>query len=272
MTFYKDDIIEIISESNADWWTGKANGRTGLFPSNYVEKLVHPVPPALANLNSSSPNPQSIVVHVHQPQSQSEASQPQYAAYNRTPQAPPMHHESDKGEKKEGKYSQLKSTMAHSAAGGLGFGAGTWDHSLRLLSFSPSDRWMGNRCCDRRGSRPRHLLDLRAPPARAPRRPICRPCSWPIHRVRCGVEIDSRSAQAIGVLLHIKSSVSVSFQEGLWLDWRSRLARIHPDLLLCFPLSVFFAPSRLDCYMHMADLFLRIVNVTAFDLTYVTLW
>jgi len=126
LTFYKDDIIEIISESNADWWTGKVNGRTGLFPSNYVEKLVHPVPPALANLNSSSPsNPQQIVLHVHQTQPEA-SQQPQYVPHRGTQAAPPVqHHESERPEKKEGKYSQLKSTMAHSAAGGLGFGAGT---------------------------------------------------------------------------------------------------------------------------------------------------
>ena len=119
MTFYKDDIIEIVSEANADWWTGKVNGRTGLFPSNYVEKLVHPVPPALANLNSSSPsNPQQIVVHVHQPQPEPD---PQYGPYRSTHAPAQVQHE---GEKREGKYTQLKSTMAHSAAGGLGFGAG----------------------------------------------------------------------------------------------------------------------------------------------------
>lgn len=28
-----------MEETNADWWTGKVNGRRGLFPSNYVEKM-----------------------------------------------------------------------------------------------------------------------------------------------------------------------------------------------------------------------------------------
>lgn len=42
-------MIEVIEENNPDWWTGKVNGKQGLFPSNYVEKIaparaVPPVP------------------------------------------------------------------------------------------------------------------------------------------------------------------------------------------------------------------------------------
>lgn len=39
MSFSEGDIIEIVAETNADWWTGSFNGRQGLFPSNHVEKL-----------------------------------------------------------------------------------------------------------------------------------------------------------------------------------------------------------------------------------------
>ena len=39
LTFAPGDIITLIQETNADWWTGKAHGRTGLFPSTYVEKV-----------------------------------------------------------------------------------------------------------------------------------------------------------------------------------------------------------------------------------------
>lgn len=37
--FKKGDIIQVIkkTESTNDWWTGSLNGRTGIFPSNYVE-------------------------------------------------------------------------------------------------------------------------------------------------------------------------------------------------------------------------------------------
>lgn len=44
LSFHAGDIIDIISETNADWWTGKINGRQGLFPSNYVEKLASRAP------------------------------------------------------------------------------------------------------------------------------------------------------------------------------------------------------------------------------------
>lgn len=33
------DIIDIVDETNADWWTGRNRGKQGLFPSNYVQKL-----------------------------------------------------------------------------------------------------------------------------------------------------------------------------------------------------------------------------------------
>ena len=39
MTFAAGDIVEIVEESNADWWVGRLNGKQGLFPSNYVEKI-----------------------------------------------------------------------------------------------------------------------------------------------------------------------------------------------------------------------------------------
>ena len=39
MSFHAGDIIEIVAETNADWWTGRINGKQGLFPSNYVEKI-----------------------------------------------------------------------------------------------------------------------------------------------------------------------------------------------------------------------------------------
>jgi hypothetical protein len=39
LSFRAGDVIEIISEMNPDWWTGRINGRDGLFPSNHVEKI-----------------------------------------------------------------------------------------------------------------------------------------------------------------------------------------------------------------------------------------
>ena len=39
LEFHKGDILEITREINQDWWEGMIDGRTGLFPSNYVERL-----------------------------------------------------------------------------------------------------------------------------------------------------------------------------------------------------------------------------------------
>ncbi|KAG9058244.1 hypothetical protein FS842_011124 [Serendipita sp. 407] len=64
LSFEKGAIIEVIKENNEgilpftmgspftavtderspDWWTGKCNGRTGIFPSNYCELLQYPLP------------------------------------------------------------------------------------------------------------------------------------------------------------------------------------------------------------------------------------
>lgn len=43
LSFAAGDIIEIVEETNADWWTGKVHGKQGLMPSSYVEKLREPV-------------------------------------------------------------------------------------------------------------------------------------------------------------------------------------------------------------------------------------
>jgi hypothetical protein len=40
LSLYVGEIIEIVKEANADWWTGRNKaGKEGLFPSVYVEKL-----------------------------------------------------------------------------------------------------------------------------------------------------------------------------------------------------------------------------------------
>ena len=39
LSFEAGDIIEIVEETNADWWTGRVNGKQGLFPSAYVERV-----------------------------------------------------------------------------------------------------------------------------------------------------------------------------------------------------------------------------------------
>lgn len=37
LSFRAGDVIEIVEETNEDWWTGRFNGKQGLFPSNYVK-------------------------------------------------------------------------------------------------------------------------------------------------------------------------------------------------------------------------------------------
>ncbi|KAF7375140.1 SH3-domain-containing protein [Mycena sanguinolenta] len=50
LSFRAGDTIEIIEETNSDWWTGRLNGREGVFPANYVEKL--PPQPAPSPYNA----------------------------------------------------------------------------------------------------------------------------------------------------------------------------------------------------------------------------
>ncbi|KAF7258245.1 hypothetical protein EG68_04776 [Paragonimus skrjabini miyazakii] len=40
LSFFRGDVIEVIGQENEHWWRGRLpNGRTGLFPSNYVDLL-----------------------------------------------------------------------------------------------------------------------------------------------------------------------------------------------------------------------------------------
>jgi LAS seventeen-binding protein 1/2 len=59
LSFSAGDIIDIIEETNDDWWTGRVHGREGLFPSNHVEKLNAPrnIPPAPAPAKKPAKKP-----------------------------------------------------------------------------------------------------------------------------------------------------------------------------------------------------------------------
>ena len=39
LAFEAGDIINLISKDEEAWWKGELNGRTGVFPSNYVEEM-----------------------------------------------------------------------------------------------------------------------------------------------------------------------------------------------------------------------------------------
>ncbi|EAU85065.2 hypothetical protein CC1G_04161 [Coprinopsis cinerea okayama7 len=134
LQFSAGDIIDIIEETNADWWKGRFNGKEGLLPANYVEKLRSPPPPppapAPAPQGTGRPyKPFGAAFHgVEQPQPPQAqyGNQPQYGS-----QPPPpgqgvnhvgLQDTGDQEEKKKG-FGKYKSTLAHSAAGGVGFGA-----------------------------------------------------------------------------------------------------------------------------------------------------
>ena len=114
MTFRAGDVIEIIEETNADWWMGRFNGREGLVPANYVQKLE--AAPATSSTAGPTPGPRPY--------------KPFGAAYHGAagssggnPNVSGLQEKQDSEEKKS-KISGLKNTLAHSAVGGAGFGAG----------------------------------------------------------------------------------------------------------------------------------------------------
>ncbi|KAN0092811.1 SH3 domain containing protein [Tylopilus felleus] len=155
LTFEAGEIIEIVAETNADWWTGRSrSGKQGVFPSNYVEKLPPPsLPPifvpeprmSVASFHSkgsaeqrySSPAPQAL------PQPYGAAPQTQYpppGGYYSSPAGPPPGAVTNysygppagappaqgggQAPERKGRFGGLGQIMAQSAAGGAGFGAG----------------------------------------------------------------------------------------------------------------------------------------------------
>jgi len=110
LSFSAGETIEIVEETNPDWWSGRCRGRQGLFPSNYVEKL----PPGSGPQDRGNYNPPSygMVPSMSPPGGPPNGS---VIVSNDQQQQP---------DKKKSKFGGLGNTMATSAAGGLGFGAG----------------------------------------------------------------------------------------------------------------------------------------------------
>ncbi|KAF8558102.1 SH3-domain-containing protein [Imleria badia] len=115
LSFATGETVEVLSEKNEDWWLGKARGKEGLFPANHVEKV-----------EPTSPAPAPVVTTTGRPY------HPFGAALHGTDVPPPngggvnsvgLQQASGQAEKKT-KYGALGNTMAQSAAGGVGFGAG----------------------------------------------------------------------------------------------------------------------------------------------------
>lgn len=148
MSFKSGDVFEVITETNADWWTGRHNGRQGLFPSNYVEKIGEHQSP-------SSPNEKQIFSANHdraaQPYSPGYPS-PQYQppmgppmgyqnppmVYNPYPAGPPVQQQQQPPPEqqqppKKSRFGGMGNTLAQSAVGGVGFGAGTFNYAATIL-------------------------------------------------------------------------------------------------------------------------------------------
>ncbi|KAG2110923.1 SH3-domain-containing protein [Suillus discolor] len=169
LSFNAGDIIEIVKETNADWWTGRGKtGKQGLFPATYVEKLaprsVSPpmsfpefpktrtsldskyglasepkyIPPGLPGPPQYS-SPQPVVQQYPPPPGPPTGgyhppgppaggypppSGPPGPPYNPYPGNPPVAQPVPQQPPKKGRFGNLGATMAQSAAGGLGFGAG----------------------------------------------------------------------------------------------------------------------------------------------------
>lgn len=109
LSFKQGDVIEILEETSPDWWNGRLNGREGMFPSNRCIKLE---PAATTTSQSTGPG---RYLSTHNSSSTFSSS----TGVNKFGLKPA----SVDPEKKD-KYGKLKSTMANSAAGGVGFGAG----------------------------------------------------------------------------------------------------------------------------------------------------
>ncbi|KAG2058568.1 SH3-domain-containing protein [Suillus hirtellus] len=169
LSFNAGDIIEIVKETNADWWTGRSKtGKQGLFPATYVEKLasrsVSPpmsfpeLPKTRTSLDSKYgltsepkymppglPGPPQYsssqpVVQQYPPPPGPPAggyhppgppaggypppSGPPGPPYNPYSGNPPVAQPVPQQPPKKGRFGNLGATMAQSAAGGLGFGAG----------------------------------------------------------------------------------------------------------------------------------------------------
>lgn len=116
LSFAAGELIEVVLEKNEDWWLGRVRGREALFPSNHVESLDA----------STIPQADAVATTAKKPY------RPFGAALHGTDKPPAagvgvnsvgLQEASGQAEKKN-KYGKYGNTMAHSAAGGVGFGAG----------------------------------------------------------------------------------------------------------------------------------------------------
>ncbi|GAA5941649.1 hypothetical protein JCM10213_002330 [Rhodosporidiobolus nylandii] len=150
LPFRTGDIITIEEEVNGDWWKGSLNGRTGLFPSNHVERLppstsstpapaynpsyAPPPPPQQHNPSYASPPATSPYAYA-QPQNYGSEKHSSFAPppppvaanpYAPPPAAPaPQYVVQDEQQKKKFPGGKFGKQMGTAFAGGMGFGAGS---------------------------------------------------------------------------------------------------------------------------------------------------
>ncbi|KAF7773391.1 hypothetical protein Agabi119p4_5558 [Agaricus bisporus var. burnettii] len=138
LPFSPGDIIEVFHETNGDWWEGRCNGRSGLFPSSYVEKTNSFGFPARPMNDPPPLTGEKFTPHITPPNYQTQYMAPNPGpGYAPVPIAPPnvpgpvvtpqvaeqqQHNQPPKKHRFPG---GLSSTFAHSAVGGVGFGAGS---------------------------------------------------------------------------------------------------------------------------------------------------
>ncbi|CAE6426916.1 hypothetical protein ACGC1H_002896 [Rhizoctonia solani] len=115
LSFRAGDIIQIVKEDNADWWTGRLNGRDGMFPVNHVEKL--PNAPPYGQSYGYDEKQQHLQPHQHYAPPPGPPAT--YQQGGPVQAAPPTE------EKKKSGLGKYKALAATSAIGGVGFGAGS---------------------------------------------------------------------------------------------------------------------------------------------------
>jgi len=144
LSFRAGDAFEVLTETNPDWWTGRHNGKQGLFPSNYVEKLDTSTSPS--QLNEKPPiQGREFSSPPYAPQYQQYSSpmgpppmgppvmyQPpppnQQVAYNPYMAQPPGNvvvEPPPEQPPKKSRFGGMGNTLVQSAVGGVGFGAGS---------------------------------------------------------------------------------------------------------------------------------------------------
>jgi len=144
LPFKAGDVFEIITDTNPDWWTGRHNGKQGLFPSKYVEKLdassSPPQPnekPAVQGRDSSPSYPPQysapmgpppmgppVPYQMGPPPNQQVAYNP-YLAQPPGNVGPPVPEPAPEQPPKKSRFGGMGNTLAQSAVGGVGFGAGS---------------------------------------------------------------------------------------------------------------------------------------------------